>query len=142
MDLGYGAWRRLYIVVIHSSKLHLNDFGNVHGRRQEITVWCMKMNKNKRSVGYGILRHSMLQPHFLADLGLPIPGDGGVDWRAFGGRGAFGVCRLAHIIVRLCVNGSPCVQGVRSDPMSKRIKGQERRQGLQPSFDYAGDRLH
>ena len=122
--------------------LHLSDFGNVHGRRQEITVWCMKMNKNKRSVGYGVLRHSMLQPHFLADLGLPIPGDGGVDWRAFGGeRRVWGVPLGAyhHAFVR---ERQPLRTGCSQRPMSKRIKGQERRQGLQPSFDYARDRLH
>ena len=76
------------VVCIYSSStlltLHLSYLGNVHGRRQEITVWCMKMNENKRNVGHGVLRHGMLQPHFLADLGRSIPGDGGVDWGAFG----------------------------------------------------------
>ena len=104
--------------------LHLSDLGKHMAEGKKITLWCMKVNKNKRSVGHGVLRHSMLQPHFLADIGRPIPGDGGVDWGAFGGERRIGVCRLAHIIVRVCVNGSSPAHGVlAATTMSKRIKG-------------------
>jgi len=74
MDLGYGAWRRLYIVVIHSS--------NAPSQRPRQCTWPKARNnrvvhEDEQEFDHGILRHNMLQPRFLADLGRPIPGMGG-----------------------------------------------------------------
>ena len=70
----------------------------------------MRMNKNKRNVGHSVLRHGMLQPHFLADLGRHIPGDGGLIGGLLGV--PLGAYHRAFVRERqLCTLSSPCVRG-------------------------------